>query len=104
MGLPGDSVVNNPSVNAGVTGGTGSTPGLGRSPGKGNGHLLEYSRLEKTRDRGTLWATVVHGITKRNDLATEQQQQILKSILWKERYGISSLFRNGPRKPMWERW
>ena len=69
--------------------------------------MATYSNIlawKKPRDRGTLWATVVHGITKRNDLATEQQQQILKGILWKERYGISSLFRNGPRKPMWESW
>ena len=30
----------------------GSTPGWGRSPGEGNGHPLQYSYLESSRDRG----------------------------------------------------
>ena len=64
MGLPGDSVVKNPSVNAGITGNTGSAPGLGRSPGKGNGNLLQYPCWKNPKDRGTLWATVVHEITE----------------------------------------
>ena len=35
-----------------------STPGLGRSPGEGNGNPLQYSCLEKPRDRGAWWTTV----------------------------------------------
>ena len=41
----------------------GLIPGLGRSPGEGNGYPLQYSCLENSMDRGTLWATV-HGVAK----------------------------------------
>ena len=41
----------------------GSIPGSGRSPGKGNGNLLQYSRLENPMDRGVWWATV-HEVAK----------------------------------------
>ena len=41
----------------------GLIPGLGRSPGEGNGHLLQYSCLENSMDRGAWWA-IVHGVTK----------------------------------------
>ena len=41
----------------------GSIPGLGRCPGEGNGNPLQYSCLEKSMDRRTLWATV-HGVAK----------------------------------------
>ena len=37
--------------------------GLGRSPGEGNGHLLQYSCLGNSMDRGDWWATV-HGVSK----------------------------------------
>ena len=36
----------------------GSTPGLGRSPGERHGNPLQYSCLEKPRDRGAWWTTV----------------------------------------------
>ena len=36
----------------------GSIPGSGRSPGVGNGNPFQYSCLENSVDRGTLWATV----------------------------------------------
>ena len=36
----------------------GSVPELGRSPGERNGHLLKYSCLENSMDRGVLWATL----------------------------------------------
>ena len=36
----------------------GLIPGLGRSPGDGNGYPLQYSCLEKSRDRGSWWAMV----------------------------------------------
>ena len=32
-------------------------------PGEGNGHTLQYSRLENSMDRGAQWATV-HGVAK----------------------------------------
>ena len=42
----------------------GLIPGSGRSSGGGNGHPLQYSRLENPMDRGT-WGPTVHGVTKR---------------------------------------
>ena len=57
----GSSVVKNPAANAGDVG---SFPGLGRSPGEGNGNPLQHSCPENSMDRGALWATTVHGITK----------------------------------------
>ena len=57
MGLPGGSVVKNPSANAGDTS---LIPGVGRSPREG----LQYSCLEDSMDREVWWATV-HGVTKR---------------------------------------
>ena len=44
-------------------GDVGSTPGLGRLPGVGNGTPLQYSCLEKSKDRG-VWRATVHGTTK----------------------------------------
>ena len=40
MGFPGDSVVKNPSANAGDIGDMGSVSGSGRSPGEGNDNPL----------------------------------------------------------------
>ena len=60
VGLPGGSVVRNPSAKIG---GMGSIPELERSAGEGNGNLLQYSCLENSMDRGTWWATV-HGASK----------------------------------------
>ena len=57
----GSSVVKNPAANAGDVG---SFPELGRSPGEGNGNPLQHSCLENSMDRGALWATTVHGVTK----------------------------------------
>ena len=51
-GLPGDSVVKNPPVNAGDTRDMGSIPGSRRSLGEENGNLLQYSVLENPMDRG----------------------------------------------------
>ena len=45
----------NPPVNAEDKG---LIPGLGKSFGVGNVHLFQYSSLENSIDRGTLWATV----------------------------------------------
>ena len=49
--------------NAGDTGDSGSIPGWGRSFGEGNGHPLQYSRLENPVDRGA-WQATFHGVAK----------------------------------------
>ena len=49
LGLPGGSVVKNPSANAGDAD---SIPGLGRSPGEQSGNPLQYSSLENSKNRG----------------------------------------------------
>ena len=59
--FPGGEVVKNLPVSAGDARDVGWIPGLGRSPGKANGNLLQYSCLENSMDRGTLWVTV-HGV------------------------------------------
>ena len=38
-------------------------PGLERSPGEGSGYPLQYSCLEKPRDRGA-WQDVVHEVAE----------------------------------------
>ena len=62
-GFPGGSVVKNPPVNAGNTGGVGLIPESGRSPGEEHGNPLQYSCLGNPTDRGAWWATV-NGFTK----------------------------------------
>ena len=52
-------VVENPPVNAGDMTDMGLIPGSGRSPGRGHGSPLQYSCLEKPKDRGDWWATVL---------------------------------------------
>ena len=42
---------------------SGSIAGLGRSSGEAKDHLLQYSCLENSTDRGVSWATV-HGVTE----------------------------------------
>ena len=56
-------MVKNLPANAGGIKDVGSFPGSGRSPGERNGYPLQYSCLENSMDRGSLWATV-HGVTK----------------------------------------
>ena len=60
MGFPGDSVLKNPSANAGDLD---SISGSGRSPGGGNGNPLQYSCLGNPMDRQAWWATV-HRVAK----------------------------------------
>ena len=56
-GFPGDSVVTNPSADAGVAGDVGLTPGLGRSPGGGSGNPLQDSFWENSTEKpGRLWS------------------------------------------------
>ena len=59
-GLPGGSVVENPTVNAGDAS---LIPRLGRSPGEGYGNPLQYFCLGNPMDRAAWWATV-HGVSK----------------------------------------
>ena len=47
-------VVKNPPVNAEDVRDAGSIPGSGRSPGVGNGNLLQYPCLEKSRGQRSL--------------------------------------------------
>ena len=67
-GFPGGSVVKNLPAKAGDRGHVGLIPGLGKSPGEGNGHPLQYSRLETSTDRGacgiqsTGWQRVDHDL------------------------------------------
>ena len=52
-------MLKNPPANAGDTRDVGSIPGSGGSPSGENGHPLQYSGLEKSRDRGA-WQATVH--------------------------------------------
>ena len=55
LDFPGGSDVKESAYNAGDLG---LIPGSGRSPGEGNGHLLQYSCLENSVDRGVWQVTV----------------------------------------------
>ena len=52
QGFTGDSEVKNLPANAGEAEDSGSTPEMGRSSGGGNGHLLQYSCLGNSMNRG----------------------------------------------------
>ena len=54
------TMVKNPPANAGNIRDSGSIRGSGRSPRGGRGHLLQYSCLENSMDRGA-WRATVHG-------------------------------------------
>ena len=56
-------VVKNLPASAGGIRETGSNPESRRSPGGGCGNPLQYSCLEKPRDRGA-WRATVHRVTK----------------------------------------
>ena len=60
VGFPGGS---DGKESACIAGDLNLISGLGRSPGEGNGYPLQYSHLEKSRDRAA-WQATVHGITK----------------------------------------
>ena len=69
------AVVKNPSAKVGDSKDVDLMPGLGRFPRVGNGHLLQYSCLENSMDRGIWWA-IVHGVTKsQTRLSTHQTRQ-----------------------------
>ena len=52
MGFPGDSMVKNPSANAGDVRDVHSTPGSRRCPGGEHRNLFQYSCQENPMDRG----------------------------------------------------
>ena len=56
-------MVKSPPANAGDVRDKCWIPGSGRSPGVGNGNLLQYSCLEKSKDRGA-WGATIHRITE----------------------------------------
>ena len=64
------------ACNAGVAS---SIPVSGRSRGGGNGNPLQYSCLGNPMDRGAWWA-IVHGVAKRHDLVTKQQQHPVQLV------------------------
>ena len=66
-GFPGDSVVKNPTANAGDVG---LIPGLRRSPGEGKGYPLQYSGLENSMDREA-WQAIVHRVTQNQTRLSE---------------------------------
>ena len=66
LGFPAGSDSKDSTCNAGNPG---FIPGSGRSPGEGNGNPLQYSCLGNPTERESWWATV-HGVAKRDDLAT----------------------------------
>ena len=57
-GFPGGSDDEESACSAGDLG---LIPGLGRSPGEGNSHLLQYSGVENSVDRGA-WRATVHEV------------------------------------------
>ena len=73
--LPCSSYGKESACNAGDLG---LIPESGRSPGEGNGYPLQYSSLEKSKDRGAWWA-IVHGVTKSDK--TEQLTLSLSQCL-----------------------
>ena len=75
-GLLGGSVVKNLPSNAGAAD-AGSVPGSGRAPEERNSNPLQYSCLGNPVGRGA-WQATVHGVAKRHDLATKQQQYIFQ--------------------------
>ena len=79
LGFPGDSVVKNPTTNAGDARDMGSIPGPGRSPGIRNSNPFQDSCLGNSMDRRARQATVprvanswtwlsTHIIIKKNQL------------------------------------
>ena len=56
-------VAMNPLASAGDARDVGSVSGSRRSPREGNGKPLQYSCLEKPKDKGAWWTTV-HRVTR----------------------------------------
>ena len=76
LGIPGGSVVKNLPANAGDAD---LITRSGRSSEEGNGKPLQYSCLRSPMNRGA-WQATVLGVTKRCDLATEQNNSPTQMI------------------------
>ena len=63
MGFPGDSMVKNPSANAGDVRDVDSIPGSRRSPGGEHSNLFQYSCQENPMDKGA-WQATDQGVPK----------------------------------------
>ena len=85
VAFPGDSVEKNPPANAGDSG---LILGPGVSPGEGNGKPLQYSCLGNPIDRVAWWLQFMGSQRIGPNLATKQQQQILKYLLATVWYGV----------------
>ena len=78
QGFPGGSDGKEPVCHAGDLG---SISGSGRFPREGNGYPLQYSCLEKSKDRGAWWATD-YGVTESDTAeAIEHDCMPLKVII-----------------------
>ena len=64
MGIPGGSVVKNPSAKSGDMG---LLPESGRSPGEGNGEPTPVFLPGNPMDRGS-WGATAHGVTQELDM------------------------------------
>ena len=69
----------NPLANAGITRDASSIPGLGKFSGVGNDHVLLYSCLENSVDRGA-WRATVHGVAKETDTTERLNNSMLIAI------------------------
>ena len=73
ISFSGDPELKNLPANAG---GAGLIPGSGRTPEGGNGHVLRYSCLGNSMDRGA-WRATVHEVARvRYDLATKSSKHL----------------------------
>jgi len=75
----------------------GFDPWVRKVPGERNGNLLQYSRLEKSMDRGAWWATV-HGIAKSQARLSSHTQDIqglhklsFEGDLWCQMYYVKHI-------------
>ena len=66
--FPDCSVVKNLLADAGDSGDMALIPGSGKSSGVGDGHPLQYSCLENSKDRGA-WRAAVHGAERQTGLS-----------------------------------
>ena len=66
-GFPGGTLGQESTCNAGDAGDVSLKTVSERSPGGGHGNPLQYSRLDKSMDRGAWWATV-HRVAKNQTL------------------------------------
>ena len=79
-GLPGGSVVKNPTINAGDSRDTASSPESGRVSGGGNGNPLQCSHLKKSHGQKSL-AGYSPWVTKSRTWLSDAARNVLKTPL-----------------------